>query len=230
MSPPWRLAQHPVYGKVRLVRETSTGPDGNVYEWWSYDPTYEPPLPAAAVRGDVSKQLFCSAHHVPKYFYVDENRQCLQCGRTFTFKAREQKYWYETLKFNFRSVPIRCVTCRQRRRSEHALREQIALAKRATSQSRTDPAAHLALARAIVEYHERTNEGGLDDAIAAARRAASLWPEAAEPALWEGLAHSMAGRPAKARNCLDRFLTTPGVDRKRSSLVERARRCLENLR
>jgi len=75
VSPPWRLAQHPVYGKVRLVRETSTGPDGNVYEWWSYDPTYEPPLPAAAVRGDVSKQLFCSAHHVPKYFYVDENRQ-----------------------------------------------------------------------------------------------------------------------------------------------------------
>src|SRR4030095_14215073 len=102
---------------------------GKVYEWWQYDPEYEPPLPRGAVRGNVFKQVFCPAHHTPKYFYVDEEQQCIQCGNSFVFNGTEQKYWYDTLKFNFSSIPIRCISCRRERRSEHALREQIARAK-----------------------------------------------------------------------------------------------------
>src|SRR4051812_47991270 len=69
-----RFVRHPFYGKVRVVRRPSSG---SSKEHWMYDPGYEPDLPPGAVRGDVAKQVFCSACHVPKYFYVDEESQCL---------------------------------------------------------------------------------------------------------------------------------------------------------
>jgi tetratricopeptide (TPR) repeat protein len=198
-----RFVRHPLYGKVRVVRRPSSG---SSKEHWTYDPDYEPELPPGAVRGDVAKQVFCSACHVPKYFYVDKESQCFQCGRSFTFGATEQKYWYETLKFNFHSAAVRCPDCRRLRRSERALREQIAHARAAIRSVPDDPAPHLALARALVEYHERTGQGSLDDAVAAARRAARLWPEAPDVLLWEGVAHARAGRRRRARECLTRFL------------------------
>ena len=200
-----RFVQHPFYGRVRVVRRPS---NGSSKEHWTYDPDYEPELPPGAVRGDVAKQVFCSACHVPKYFYVDEESQCLQCGRSFTFGATEQKYWYETLKFNFHSAAVRCPACRRLRRSERALREQIAHARAAIRSAPHDPAPHLALARALVEYHERTGQGQLDDAVAAARQAAKLWPQAPDVLLWEGVAHARAGRTKRARECLTRFLRT----------------------
>lgn len=198
-----RFVQHPFYGRVRVIRRPS---NGSFKEHWTYDPDYEPELPPGAVRGDVTKQVFCSACHVPKYFYVDEESQCLQCGRSFTFGATEQKYWYGTLKFNFHSAAVRCPDCRRRRRSERALREQIEHARTAIRSAPDDPAPHLALARALVEYHERTDQGRLDDAVAAARRAARLWPQAPDVLLWEGVAHARAGRTKQARECLTRFL------------------------
>jgi hypothetical protein len=123
------LFQHPLFGEIPLIHHSAVGRDGKVYEWWQYDPDYRPPLPRGAIPGDVRKQVYCPWHHVPKYFYVDHEDECIQCGNRFTFRATEQKYWYETLKFNFRSVPIRCLDCRRQRRSEHALREQIARTK-----------------------------------------------------------------------------------------------------
>ncbi|SRR6266542_1793243 len=132
-----RFVRHPFYGKCRVVRRPSSG---SSKEHWMYDPDYEPELPPGAVRGDVSKQVFCSACHVPKYFYVDEQSQCLQCGRSFTFGATEQKYWYETLKFNFHSAAVRCPDCRRLRRSERALREQIAHGRAAITSAPDDPA------------------------------------------------------------------------------------------
>jgi hypothetical protein len=124
-----RWFRHPLYGNIPLIRHSTVGRDGRSYEWWEYDPTFSPRIPKGAVPGDVSKQVFCSACHEPKYFYVDETRTCVQCGSRFTFSAAEQKYWYETRKFNFSSIPIRCKNCRRLRRSEHALREQIARAR-----------------------------------------------------------------------------------------------------
>lgn len=195
-----------LFGDIPLIRVSTLGPRGEVHEWWRYDPNYAPPLPRGAVRGNVQNQAFCSACHCPKYFYVDEERQCVQCGENFTFQAAEQKYWYENLKFNFSSVPIRCLRCRRLRRSEHALREQIARARAHVREGRSDPAAHLALARALVEYHVRTNQGDLTLAIASARRARRLWPEAPEPLYWEGIAQARSKRSAKARESLTAFL------------------------
>jgi hypothetical protein len=138
----------------------------------------EPRLPPGAVRGDVSKQVFCTAHYEPKYFYLDETRTCVQCGAAFTFAASEQKFWYERLKFNFRSVPIRCLACRRQRRSEHALREEVANARAEVRRCADDPRTQLALARAIVELFRKTGTGSLDEAIAAARRVAVPAPGA----------------------------------------------------
>ena len=202
-----RFTSHPLYGEIPLVRETVTGIDGKTYTWLREDPDYRPPLPRGAVRGDVRKQNFCVAHHVPKYFYLDEERQCAQCGAAFTFAAAEQKYWYEALGFHCDSTPIRCVACRRRRRSEHVLREQIGQAKAALRAKPGDPSAHLSLARALVEYHERTDGGDLDEAVAAARKAAADLPTSSEPLFWEGVAQLRAGRPARGRALLETFLS-----------------------
>jgi hypothetical protein len=205
-----RWSRHPLYGNIPLVRHATVGRDGRTGEWWEYDPTFTPRIPKGAVAGDVSKQVFCSACHEPKYFYVDETRTCVQCGSRFTFGGAEQKYWYETRKFNFSSIPIRCKNCRRLRRSEHALREQIARARQATQVSPTDPSAYLALAQAIVEYHERTDAGRLDEAVAAARKASKLWRDAPDATLWEGIAHARSGRAKQARECLSKFLSRSG--------------------
>jgi tetratricopeptide (TPR) repeat protein len=184
-------------------------------------------IPKGAVPGDVSKQVFCSGCHEPKYFYIDETRTRVQCGSRFTFSGAEQKYWYETRKFNFSSVPIRCKSCRRLRRTEHAMREQIARARQATKDAPTDPSAHLALARAIVEYHERTGAGRLDAAVAAARKAVKLWSDAPDARLWEGIAHARAGRAKQARECLSEFLArAPGIH---TSLLAKAREYLAQL-
>jgi len=191
-EPAQRWREHRLYGRVPLVRH-ETVVKGKTYEWWQCDPAFKPRLPRGALAGDVTKQDFCPCHP-PKYFYLGETRCCIQCGDDFPFSASEQKYWYEVRKFNFHSVPVRCPECRRRRRSEHALREQIAQARRAVEEEPRSAAAHLALARAIVEYHERTGAGRLDDAVAAARKAAKLRPEGLDAALWARITRARAAR------------------------------------
>lgn len=89
-TPPGRWHDHPVYGRVPLVRHESVV-EGKTYEWWRYDPAFKPPLPRGALAGDVTKQAFCPCH-APKYFYLDETRTCIQCGTEFPFSATEQKF------------------------------------------------------------------------------------------------------------------------------------------
>lgn len=198
-------SRHPLFGSIPFVLRQMRDVAGKVYEWWQYDPHFRPSMPPGAVRGNVSKQVYCTAHHVPKYYYVDEEHTCIQCGKDFVFQAREQKFWYETLKFNFSSIPIRCVKCRRERRSEHALREQIGRARADVRMN--NPAGYIALARAIVELHERTKHGDLNEAIAAARKAKVLWPDSIESSLWEGIAQALAGRNQKAKAALKSFVS-----------------------
>jgi tetratricopeptide (TPR) repeat protein len=201
-KPVQRFEKHPLYGAIPLVERSHVGSDGQTYNWDQYDLAYSPPLPKGGVAGDVSRQVFHPALQVPKYFYIDETRTCVQCDSRFTFSGTEQKYWYETRRFVFDSIPIRCQACRRHRRTEHAMREQIARARQLVRTQPENPGAYLAVARALVEYHERTGSGRLDDAVATARKAGKLWPDSAEPALWEGLAHARAGRAKQARKCL----------------------------
>lgn len=96
-----RTERHPLYGDIPLITHTVVGTDGREYPWLEYDPHYKPALPKGAVQGNVAEQIYCRGHYAPKYFYLDEPRDCVQCGERFTFLATEQKFWYESLKFNF---------------------------------------------------------------------------------------------------------------------------------
>jgi putative zinc ribbon protein len=211
-----RVLSDPLFGDVPMIEQ-----DGS----WHCDPAFRPRVPKNAVVGDVSKQEFCALCHVPKYFYVDDERRCVQCGATFTFSGREQKYWYESLKFNFGSVPVRCPNCRRQRRSDRAMHGQLAVARAAAREDPDDPAVLLSLARAIVELNERTGNGELNDAIAAARRAARLWPGSYEPLFWEGVAHARAGHRDRARDQLRSFVASAP----RGGLERRARVYLAGL-
>jgi tetratricopeptide (TPR) repeat protein len=197
---------HPLYGEIPLVEHRTRGSNGREYVWLQYDPAYEPKLPKGAIRGDVSRQVYCVAHHVPKYFYVDEDRTCIQCKEPFVFRAEEQKYWYETLKFNFGSIAVRCRSCRRKKRTEASLRDQIGSVLRQLEQHPDDSRALLELARTTVMYRERTGEGNLQRAIAACRKAVNEAPESPEPLYWEGRCHEISGRTAKATECFVRFL------------------------
>ncbi len=110
--------RHSLYGDIPLIEKVFIGTDGKAFTYTDIDPDFRPKIPEGAVPGDISPQIFCSYYHVPKYFYVDSKKTCLQCNKKFVFKAKEQKYWYETLQFNFHSQTIRCPSCRKKKRTE----------------------------------------------------------------------------------------------------------------
>ncbi len=105
--------QHPLYGKIPLIPSTHSTADGRTYTFYEYDLNYAPDMPRGAVRGNIRQQNLCFQCNVPKYFYVDEDKTYIQCGEAFVFSAREQKFWYETLKFYGTSEAIRCPECRR---------------------------------------------------------------------------------------------------------------------
>ena len=214
---------HPLYGPIPLlVREYTL--DGEVHEWYEPDPAYRPALPTGAVRGDPSRQEYCGALHIPKYFYVDEARECVECGGPFAFTGREQQFWYEQLGFNLNSVAIRCGRCRAVRRTAARYGRQIGLAREAIEERPSDPTPFLELAEGLVRQYQNASTGNLDEAIWAARQGRKLWPASPEPDFWEGLSHYLSGRPAEARVCLGRFVSHPAVVRRRyRELVGEAR-------
>jgi hypothetical protein len=155
----------------------------------------------------------------------------VQCGDEFVFGAAEQKFWYETLGFRFESHATQCLACRRLRRSDRALERQLAAASVAARERSDDAARQLALAEAIVRYFERRQQGSLDRAIAACRKARRLlrgYPphEIRETLFWEGVAHALAGRLGAARELLGKFLASGIGGRRQALLAKEARRWL----
>ena len=215
---PAKIYPHRVYGPIPLLVREWTDADGTVRRGYQFDPDYQPPLPPGGVRGNPHRQCTRSVFDVPRYFYVDEEHCCVQCRELFVFGAREQKHWYESLGFNFASVAIRCAPCRRQRRSDKALHHAVDDAKRQLEATPDDAEAQLALAEAIVELHARLGRGRLEQAIAAARKAAKLSRERppaqrALPHYWEARAQAQSGREAKARAAFDSFLELAGPGR-----------------
>jgi hypothetical protein len=208
-APSRKYSIDPLYGRIPLIAREVCDLRGGLHVVYVCDPDYEPSLPRGAVRADLRRQNLCFACHVPKYFYMDEEQTCVQCSRPFVFGAAEQKFWYESLGFYGASVPIRCPECRRQRRSEKALRAQVALARSHVQTNPENPAALLALAEAVVRHRQRTGQGDLNEAIAASRRARKLAPLVAETLFWEALCHSQAGRPEKARALFQQFASYP---------------------
>lgn len=210
------------YGKVPARWLPYNGEGGSCC--WVADPDYRPALPPGAIRGDVSKQIYCKLCHVPRYYYVDAQRECVQCGKAFVFSAREQKYWYETLHFHFDSTAIRCAACRRLKRSERGVQVQLFEATSNLRGHEADPGRLLDFARAVVALREMCGEGKVADAIAACRKARACSSEAVAAWYWEGRCHALAGRAAKARDCFERFLEAANGDARYEKLTRDAER------
>ena len=80
-------------------------------------------MPAGATKADLTKHAPHNSYSPPMW-YVDEDKQCVECGREFTFTARQQKHWFEVLKIPIHVNAIRCVTCRRKRSDVIAAQKQ----------------------------------------------------------------------------------------------------------
>jgi hypothetical protein len=228
-TPPTRHI--PPYGDVPLVPVRYLDHAGREHEWLDYDPDFAPPLPPGAVRGDVRKQSFCRMCYEPRYYYLDIARVCAQCGCNFVFRAVEQKLWCETLGFYHGGLAIRCLPCRRKRRSLKALHLQLTEAKKNAQLNPERADSQLALAEALVRYHQRHHAGSLADALAAARKARRLLRghsarELRETLFWEGMAHALAGRSDRARERLLEFVDSGIAGRRLTALAKEARALL----
>lgn len=67
-----------------------------------------------AIEANPVVQKFCD--YPPYLAYFDVPLKCEDCGSKFLFEAKEQKFWYEELKFWVQSRPKLCAACRKLRR------------------------------------------------------------------------------------------------------------------
>ncbi|MEM7334561.1 MAG: zinc-ribbon domain containing protein [Chloroflexota bacterium] len=178
-----KVYSHPVYGNIPMIHDS----------YWKCDPNFKPKLPIGAVRGDVSQQEFCDWCHLPKYFYVDESKECVDCEKKFTFSASEQKYWYETRKFHFSSEPIRCLACRKEIRSEKALKKKMMKISEELDKNPKSTDVLLRYAQITYDYYRYFNQGNIEKAISTARQAYKINPKLTEALYWEGLCKDAAG-------------------------------------
>lgn len=220
--------RHPLYGEIPLITVPAVG-QPNVRPTWDYDPDSRPPLPPGAIRGDVRAQEFCPMCHVPKYFFVDEAKQCIQCGAPFVFTAREQQFWYEERKANFHSRAVRCQRCRRQRRSDNALRRQLAESAQRVREHPDDAAALVAYAEHTAEHYRRLDQGDLNQAIAATRRARRLATTFHEALYWDAVCQELAGRPARARAQYQEFRDRARGEQRCRALVAQAAARLDAL-
>ncbi|MBK9090023.1 MAG: zinc-ribbon domain-containing protein [Holophagales bacterium] len=223
-SPTKRTRRHRLFGEVPLL--PGPGASGLSGPAWTYDPDYRPDLPAGAVRGDPRRQLFCC--EVPRYFYVDADRTCRDCGAPFVFSAREQKHWYETLGFRLDAAAVRCLSCRRVYRRDRGIARALADASRALAEAPLHPPAVLAYARAAVAHAERFGHAPLDGAIAALRALLRHAPAAVEAVYLEGRCAEAAGRPRRAAASYEKFLAVAPA-RGNAALARDARARLDDL-
>lgn len=76
-------------------------------------------FPETVLPADASKQNYAI---FPRTYYVDVARSCRRCARRFIFFAREQRHWFETLRF---FVDADCVLCPECRRTSQTLRRRL---------------------------------------------------------------------------------------------------------
>lgn len=102
------LVHHPRYGAVPSTSGLSVPKDELLHGHWSYqrDTIYS----QSVLVADVSKQNYAT---FPRRYYVDVLRNCRTCNRRFIFFAREQKHWFETLRFYTDADCVHCTDCRR---------------------------------------------------------------------------------------------------------------------
>lgn len=124
---------HPRYGAVPVVSGLAVTEETIRRAHWRYDKAKI--FPESAILADTSKQNYAL---YPRSYYVDIVRQCVCCQRSFIFFAREQRHWFETLRFYVDADSVHCPECRK---SKHVIKRSLKRYSdllRLTSPSRKD--------------------------------------------------------------------------------------------
>lgn len=103
---------HPRYGS----EPTTSGvklPDSELkHGFWRHH--REVMFPESALIANPENQNYAV---FPRKYYVDVVRSCRTCHRPFIFFAKEQRYWFETLKFFVDADCVLCPVCRRESRN-----------------------------------------------------------------------------------------------------------------
>jgi hypothetical protein len=106
------FVEHPRYGSTPHTSGLEVAEDEIREGFWSLK--RETMFPESVLAADATKQNYSV---FPRRYYVDVQRQCRMCDRPFIFFAREQRYWYETLRFFVDADCVHCPDCRRESRT-----------------------------------------------------------------------------------------------------------------
>ena len=101
------LVPHPRYGGSIIASGYDFSAEAVRSSFWRY--SSENIFPETAIPADVSKQNYSV---FPRPIYVDILKDCRSCGRRFIFFAKEQRHWYEVLRFFIDADCVDCPECR----------------------------------------------------------------------------------------------------------------------
>lgn len=76
-----------------------------------------------AIVPDYTKQNY--GYGGPILMYIEKDLNCETCRKEFTFSAKEQKFWYEDLHFNYCAFPKNCAPCRKKIREPRILNTKL---------------------------------------------------------------------------------------------------------
>jgi hypothetical protein len=110
----------------------------------------------AALEGKLEKQTFLD--HRPYLAYIDRDYVCEDCHNPFIFRAREQQYWYEELKFWVQSYPKQCPECRWKRRAKQKVVQDLQNALSHLDPKDPKQLLQIASLYAQAEYGEKAQE------------------------------------------------------------------------
>ncbi len=70
------------------------------------------PLPLYAIKADTNQLAHNNTYELLPQYYVDRPYTCRDCGADEIWTAKQQKWWYETIKGHIDSTAVRCRRCR----------------------------------------------------------------------------------------------------------------------
>lgn len=112
-----KFVEHPRYGSVPHASGVVVSEEKIREGFWSL--RSETMFPESVLVARPEEQNYSV---FPRQYYVDVLRECRTCGRSFIFFAKEQRYWFETLKF---FVDADCVHCPDCRRESRAVQRRV---------------------------------------------------------------------------------------------------------
>jgi hypothetical protein len=107
-----KFVEHPRYGSTPHTSGVDIPEDKIRAGFWSL--AREAMFPESVLVATPEAQNYSV---FPRQYYVDVLRECRTCARSFIFFAKEQRYWFETLKFFVDADCVHCPACRRESRA-----------------------------------------------------------------------------------------------------------------